>query len=238
MSSRTRPPEFDFDWEDPAGPEPTRPARRRRPAPPPRGGVRRFGLPIVGAALFVGLVVGYLVSSGSAGTTTVTETTTVTAEAAVPAPLAASGEASRAGIVLVVLNGSDEAGLAGRTAEEARSLGYEDVTEGNAPVPETADRVLYQRGAASEARQVADDLGLPDPVRLPPGDPIAEAVDRSAQVIVALAPTGAAPDAGATGATGADGAAAGAGAVAEPDTGAEPAPAGATAPVEVTEPEG
>ena len=162
MSSRTRPPEFDVDWEEP---KPTRPPRRRRPTAPPRE-MRRFGLPIVGAALFVGLVVGYLVSSGSAGTTTVTETKTVTAPAAAPAPAAASGPASRAGISLVVLNGSDEAGLAGRTAEEARTLGYEEVTEGNAPAPEAADRVLYQRGAAAEARQVADDLGLPDPVRL------------------------------------------------------------------------
>jgi hypothetical protein len=189
--------------------------------------MRRFGLPIVGAALFIGLVVGYLVSSGSAGTTTVTETRTVTAPAAAPAPAAASGPASRAGIALVVLNGSDEAGLAGRTAEQARSLGYEQVTEGNAPAPEATDRVLYQRGAAAEARQVADDLGLPDPVRMPLADPIGDAVDSSAQVVVALGPTGqAAPD-DATDA---------AGAAAEPDAGA--APADATAPIEVTPPEG
>ncbi|HSJ72885.1 MAG TPA: LytR C-terminal domain-containing protein [Miltoncostaeaceae bacterium] len=219
MSSRTRPPELDLDWE-----EPTRPPRRRRPPAPPRQ-VRRFGLPIVGAALFIGLVVGYLVSSGSGGTTTITETKTVTVPAAAPAPAAASGPASRAGISLVVLNGSDEAGLAGRAAEEARTLGYEEVTEGNAPAPEASDRVLYQRGAAAEARQVADDLGLPDPVRLPATDPIADAVDASAQVIVALGPTGlAGPDAGA-GAAGAD----------EPDAAA---PADATAPVDVPAPPG
>jgi LytR cell envelope-related transcriptional attenuator len=229
VSSRTRPPEFDFEWE-----EPTPPARRRRPpAPPPRGGARRFGLPIVGAALFIGLVVCYLVSAGSSGTTTVTETATVTAPAAVEPPLAASGEASRAGIVLVVLNGSDEAGLAGRTAEEARTLGYEDVTEGNAPAPETGDRVLYQRGAAAEARQVADDLGLPDPVRLAPGDPIADTVDRSAQVIVALGPTGTVPGVGAIGADDATGAGA-----ADDAAGAGAAPADVTAPVEVPAPEG
>ena len=234
MSSRTRPPDLDLDWE-----EPTRPVRRRRPPARPPRQMRRFGLPIVGAALFVGLVVGYLVSAGSAGTTTVTETKTVTAPAAAPAPVAASGEASRAGIALVVLNGSDEAGLAGRTAEEARTLGYEEVTEGNAPVPETTDRVLYQRGAAPEARQVADDLGLPDPVKLPATDPIADAVDPSAQVIVALGPTGlAAPD-GAAGA-GADPLAVAADPLAdpaaEPDAGA--AGADATAPVEGPAPEG
>jgi LytR cell envelope-related transcriptional attenuator len=221
VSSRTRPPEFDVDWEEPV----TRPPRRRRPPAPPRQ-VRRFGLPIVGAALFVGLVVGYLVSSGSGGTTTITETKTVTAPAAAPAPAAASGPASRAGISLVVLNGSDEAGLAGSTAEEARTLGYEQVTEGNAPAPEATDRVLYQRGAAAEARQVADDLGLPDPVRLPTGDPINDAVDSSAQVIVALGPTGlAAPDdAGAAG-TGLD----------QPDAAAPPADA--NAPADVSPPE-
>jgi hypothetical protein len=64
-------------------------------------------------------------------------------------------------------------------------------------------------------------------VRLPAGDPISDAVDQSAQVIVALGPTGlAAPDdgAGATGATGLD----------EPDADAA-APAGdAAAPAEVT----
>ena len=141
-------------------------------------------------ALFIGLVVGYLVSSGSAGTTTVTETTTVTAPAATPPPAAASGPGSRAGIALVVLNGSDEAGLAGRTAEQARSLGYEDVTEGNAPAPEAADRVVFQRGAAAQARQVADDLGLPDPVRMPTGDPLADVAGPAAQVIVTLGPTG------------------------------------------------
>ena len=223
MSSRIRPPDLDLEWE-----EPTRPVRRRRPPPPPRQ-VRRFGPPIVGAALFIGLVVGYLVSSGSSGTTTVTETRTVTAPAAAPAPAAASGPASRAGITLVVLNGSDEAGLAGRTAEQARTLGYEDVTEGNAPVPEATDRVLFQSGAAAEARQVADDLGLPDPVRVPAGDPIADSVDSSAQVIITLGPTGrTAPDGGA--AAGAEGAAA--------EPGADAAPAGATAPVEVPAPEG
>jgi LytR cell envelope-related transcriptional attenuator len=221
VSSRTRPPEFDLEWEEPA-----RPVRRRRPPAPPPRHVRRFGLPIVGAALFIGLVVGYLVSSGSGGTTTVTEATTVTAPAATPAPAAASGPASRAGISLVVLNGSDEAGLAGRTAGEARSLGYEEVTEGNAPAPEAADRVLYQRGAAAEGRQVADDLGMPDPVRLPAADPISDAVDASAQVIVALGPTIAEPD----GATDAGGAAA------EPD--AATPPADVTAPVEIPAPEG
>lgn len=223
MSSRTRPPDLDLEWE-----EPTRPVRRRRPPRPPRQ-VRRFGLPIVGAALFIGLVVGYLVSSASSGTTTITETTTVTAPAAAPAPAAASGPASRAGIALVVLNGSDEAGLAGRTAEEARTLGYEDITEGNAPAPEATDRVLFRSGAAPQARQVADDLGLPDPVRMPAGDPIANGLDAGARVIVALGPTGT---------TALDDGAAPAGADGEAQPGLDAAPPDVTAPVEAPAPEG
>jgi hypothetical protein len=228
VSSRTRPPDLDLDWE-----EPTRPVRRRRPPAPPPRQLRRFGLPVVGAALFIGLVVGYLVSSGSAGTTTVTETRTVSAPAATPPPAAASGPASRAGIALVVLNGSDEAGLAGRTAEEARSLGYEDVTEGNAPAPEAVDRVLFRPGAAAQARQVADDLGLPDPVRMPAGDPTADVAGPAARVVVVLGPTGAtAPDAG--GAAGAADADADAATPADADA----APADLTAPVEATPPDG
>jgi hypothetical protein len=238
VSSRTRPPEFDLEWEEPTT-RPPRPAprRRRRTPSPPRGGAgaRRFGLPIVGAALFIGLVVGYLVSSGSHGTTTVTETKTVTAPAATPAPAAASGPASRAGIALVVLNGSDESGLAGRTGDQARSMGYEEVTEGNAPVPETRDRVLYRAGYAAEARQVSDDLGLGDPVRLTPTDPISDAVDSSAQVVVALGPPlGATGGAAAGGATDADATGAGATGADATGTGADetgtPADAGAATP--------
>jgi hypothetical protein len=63
-------------------------------------------------------------------------------------------------------------------------------------------------------------------VRLPTGDPIADTVDSSAQVIVALGPTGlAAPD---------DAGAAGAG-LDQPDAAAPPADA--TAPADVPPPE-
>ena len=65
MSSRT-PSDWDEDgWDEP-------PRARRRGAPPPRA--RTFGLPIVAAALVGGLFVGYVVSSGGGGTTTITQT--------------------------------------------------------------------------------------------------------------------------------------------------------------------
>ena len=166
-TTRSRPPDLDdLDWDEP-------PSRRPPPRRPRGGGAaRKVGLPVVGGALVIGLLVGFLANSGGGGTTTVTETRTVTAPAAASAP-AASGAASRANIALAVLNGSDEAGLAKRTADQARSLGYSLVTEGNAPAAAVADSVVFGAGAAAQARQVAADLGLPPPTKMTAGDALA-----------------------------------------------------------------
>ncbi len=185
MGSRRPSDWYEDEWED----EAERP--RRRSSPPPRA--RTFGLPVVAAALVGGLFVGYVVSSGGGSTTTVTETATVTA----PAPQAAvtgvepAAEATRATIALAVLNGSGESGLAASTGEEARTLGYEDVTEGNAPTPVAADLVLHRQGAAPGAARVAEDLGLPEPELASADDP-ALAAAPDADVVVLLGPTGAA----------------------------------------------
>jgi len=175
------------DWDEDDWDEPPRP--RRRGAPPARA--RTFGLPIVAAALVGGLFVGYVVSSGGGGTTTITQTKTVTAPAAeVSAGVQASAEGTRGTISLAVLNGSGESGLAASTAEDARQLGYVEVTEGNAPLPVTSDLVLYRQGAAPRAARVAEDLGLADPELATADDPaLAQAPD--ADVIVLLGPTGA-----------------------------------------------
>lgn len=186
MSSRTP-----SDWdEDDWGDEPV--ARPRRRASSPRRRVRTFGLPVVAAALVGGLFVGYVASSGGGGTTTITETRTVTAPAAeVTAGVQPSGEATRGTISLAVLNGSGESGLAARTAEGAREIGYESVVEGNAPSPVATDLVLHRQGAAPRAARVAEDLGLPEPELATADDPVlASAPD--AEVIVVLGPTGAA----------------------------------------------
>lgn len=183
MSSR-RPPEWDEDWDEPARP-------RRRATPPRR--VRTFGLPVVAAALVGGLFVGYVASSGGGGTTTVTETRTVTAPATqATSGVRPSGEATRSTISVAILNGSGESGLAARTAESAREIGYQTVSEGNAPSPVSTDIVLHRQGSAPRAARVAEDLGLPAPELASADDP-ALAAAPDAEVVVLLGPTGDAP---------------------------------------------
>lgn len=181
MGSRTPSDWHEDDWDD----EPVR--SRRRPAP---SRARTFGLPVVAAALVGGLFVGYVVSSGGGGTTTITQTRTVTAPAPeASAGVAPSGEATRSTIALAVLNGSGESGLAASTGEEARALGYEDVSEGNAPTPVVSDLVLHRQGAAPRAARVAEDLGLPEPELASPDDPALASMP-DADVVVLLGPTG------------------------------------------------
>ena len=138
-----------------------------------------------------GSSLGFVASCGGGGTKTVTETKTVTApqsgssSSAIP-----SGAASRATITVAFLNGSGESGLAATRADSARALGYQNVTVGDAPSPVTADRVVYRKGAAARAAQVAQDLGLDAPTLLPAGDPVL-ATASDASVIVLLGPSGA-----------------------------------------------
>jgi hypothetical protein len=195
----------------------TRPPVRERPpsAPrssrrPPRGrgggpGALRFGLPVLGGALAFGLLIGY-VAHGGGKTTTVTSVHTVTAKAAATTPAGgtAAGAEARGRIVLAVLNGSSETGLAKRTADEARTLGYRSVTEGNAPSPASASKVYFRAGSAPEGRQVAQDLGLPAPTRLPLDGDLDQAVPVDAQVIAVLGATGAGDATAGAAATGAD----------------------------------
>jgi hypothetical protein len=211
VSSRTRPPDYeteyytDDDYDD--GERPLRSGRGggRGRGSGPSLATRRFGLPIVGAALVGGLLLGYIVSSGGGGTTTITATKTVTAPAAKSASTA-SGAASRPAISLVVLNGSGESGLAARTAESARTLGYTQVQEGNTD-PVTTDKVLFRPGAIDKARQVADDLGLPPPVVATAADGVMDSFP-SADVWVELGPTSGAALGTGDSSAGSDGAAA------------------------------
>ncbi len=200
MSSRGRGPEWDDedDWDDR-----DRDRGRRRPPPPP---ARTFGLPIVAAALLAGLVIGFIASCGGGDTKTVTETVTATAPDAASAPsaVAPSGPASRATIAVAILNGSGESGLAATRAESVRALGYANVTQGNAPTPVTSDLIVYRKGAAARAAQVAEDLGLGAPTLATAGDPILEAAP-DASVFVVLGPTGASAPDTATGTTGTTG---------------------------------
>ncbi|HET6690825.1 MAG TPA: LytR C-terminal domain-containing protein [Miltoncostaeaceae bacterium] len=223
MSSRTRPPvwetEYDerYDDRDHYDDEPVRQRGGRRP---PQRQVRKVGIPIVGLALAGGLLMGYLANSGGGGTVTETVTATKTVTAAQGAAAdetgagtgaTAAASASRGSVALAILNGSGESGLAAATADQARTLGYQDVTEGNSPEPATADRVLYRSGAEAQARLVATDLGLPAP--LPAAQDSAADAEPSADVVVVLGGTqagGGASDAAASDGTAADGASGGA----------------------------
>lgn len=203
-TSRTRQPRWESDrYEDDYDEPPRRGGRR-----PPGGGLgaRRFGLPVVAAALVGGLFVGYLVSSGGSGTATVTETKTVSAPSSASAPGAAtaSGAASRGSINLAVLNGSSQSGLARGTADTAEGLGYQNVFAADAPSPVTVSEVVYREGYAAQAQQVAEDLQLPAPSPATVGSGVL-AVAPDAQVVVVLGSssatgaatgTGAATDAG------------------------------------------
>ena len=178
MTTRTRPPVVD---------RPDAPRRPRRPPQPPRkAGIRRFGPPALGGALVVGLLIGYA-AHGGGGTKTVTSVQTVTAPAS-SAPPAASGAASRSRIPLAVLNGSGVSGLAHQTAEQARGMGYAQISEGNAPSTVTATKVYFRPGGAPEARQVAQDLNLPTPTRIPATGALDKAADAPAHVVVVLGP--------------------------------------------------
>lgn len=190
MSSRIRLPEREsegeFSWEEPFRERGGR--SRRGGGGPARRSPRKVALPIVGVALVAGLILGYLVSGGGS-TTTVTETTTVTT-AATPAAPTASGADTRPDISVAVLNGAGEAGLAAKTGELLRGMGYTKISEGNAPSQVAADRVLYRPGAEAQAMQVAQDLNAGAPVPL--ADNAAAASEApNADVIAIMGPSSA-----------------------------------------------
>jgi LytR cell envelope-related transcriptional attenuator len=95
----------------------------------------------------------------------------------------------RSTVRLAVLNGTGVTGLAGRTATSAESLGYVNVTTGNAPAQTGASIVYYRPGSREAARQVAQDLDiLGGASPLPEGGALAEAAPPDADVIAVLGP--------------------------------------------------
>ena len=166
--------------------------------PTPRRRVPIPGSWLVPAAfLVVGLAVGFGLgwvlrgggSSSSAAppqTTTTTQSTTATTPQQPPP----SGPAAlRAGVRLVILNGTDITGLAGRTATRAHRLGYRHVETGNGPrVPQRSEN-YYRAGALAAARLVARDFGTSPPQPLPNGSPLRRQAPRGT-VFVLLGPPG------------------------------------------------
>lgn len=131
-------------------------------------------------------------TGGSGGGTATTPTTTTgggtatapgSTEAAPPAP-----PPDRADISLAVLNGTGEAGLAGRTAGQAESLGYTGVTSGNAPTQSGPDVVYFRAGQRPAARRVARDLQIEAVRALPRGASLGTEVPQTADVVVVLGP--------------------------------------------------
>jgi hypothetical protein len=116
-----------------------------------------------------------------AGDGTAADPATTTAPSPTPPP-------ARAEIALAVLNGTSEAGLAGRTAQQAESLGYEGVTAGNAPTRSGPSVVYFRSGQRPAARRVSRDLQISAVQAFPGGGALGDEVPADADVIVVLGP--------------------------------------------------
>jgi LytR cell envelope-related transcriptional attenuator len=161
---------------------------------------RRVPIPgswlVPAAFLAVGLAVGFGLGwvlhggssapAGGGGSTTTAPSTTATT--AVP-PAPTGPDAQRRQLRLVILNGTDISGLAGRTARRARRLGYRRVEVGNGPRVPGRSENYYRQGALAAARIVARDFRTSAPQPLPVGSPLRDQAPRGT-VFVLLGPPG------------------------------------------------
>lgn len=135
-------------------------------------------------------------SSQGGGATAPADTTTepATTAPATTAPTTAEDEPSappaRDEIQLAVLNATDTQGAAGRTADEAESLGYAGVTAGNAPTTSDPTTVYYRAGQEAAGRRVAADLQVDQVAALPGSGALASAAPAGAQVVLVIGPAG------------------------------------------------
>lgn len=169
------------------------------PSPDRPGGARAWARPaiVVVSCLVIGFVAGWVLR-GDEGTVTVlappdTPADTggaTTGEAPATAPTTTAEEPppppAREEIRLAVLNGTDEAGLAGRTADQAESLGYTAVEAGNAPSTDDPPTVYHREGQRPAAQRVARDLQVDEVRPLPASGPLADAAPEGAQVVLVL----------------------------------------------------
>lgn len=172
----------------------TSPSPTRRDA----GWVRPVILAV--SCLVIGFVGGWALRGGesdpivlppapTAGTTTTPTRTapqTVTRPPAAPPPAPVIPPA--ADVRLAVLNGSSVTGLAGRTADRAKAVGFTGVTAGNAPTQTGPTIVYFRAGQRPAALRVAQDLGYSvAQVKPVPADPaIISAAPADAQVILVV----------------------------------------------------
>lgn len=172
------------------------------PSPEPGHGARPWLRPValVVSCLVIGFVGGWILR-GDEGTVTVLAPSGSTADAGDDAAAGGSTTApatttaprptpppARPDIALAVLNGTSEAGLAGRTADQAESLGYVGVTAGNAPGQSGPSVVYFRSGQRPAARRVARDLQIAAVRALPGGGALGDEVPEDAEVIVVLGP--------------------------------------------------
>lgn len=173
------------------------------PSPPPDRGGWLKPVALILACLVLGFVGGWILRGDDgtvtvleAGAPTATETTDgATSTAPAPPPTAteeAPAPPARGAVGLVVLNGTDTAGLAGDTASEAESVGYESVIAGNAPTSTDPSVVYHAADQQPAAQRVASDLRIQRVQPLPGSGPIAQAAadaDPEADVVVVLGPS-------------------------------------------------
>lgn len=118
--------------------------------------------------------VGTSTTFGTTGTTATTGTTDTTGTTGTTGSTVA-GAPSRDQINLVVLNGTETSGLAGKTQTQAESIGYVNVGKGDAPEPQATTVAYYRTGEDAAAKQVAADLGAQTEEPLTTGSPIESA---------------------------------------------------------------
>ncbi len=126
--------------------------------------------------------------AATTGGTTTAPPTTTTAPATTTAEQEPTAPPARDQIRLAVLNATDVQGAAGRTADEAESLGYTGVTTGNAPTTTDPTTVYYREGQQAAADRVAADLQVGQVTALPASGALAAAAPAEAQVVLIIGP--------------------------------------------------
>jgi len=120
--------------------------------------------------------------------TTATTATVSTTDTTGTTGATVSGAPARDQIKLVVLNGTETAGLAAKTQAQAQAIGYMNVGKGNSPVQPTTI-AYYRTGEDAAAKQVAADLGAQSEQPLVAGSTIESAavtVEPDVDVVLVL----------------------------------------------------
>jgi hypothetical protein len=124
-------------------------------------------------------------STGGSATTKAPKggTTTTTAASTTPPPTTALNVA---GTKILVANGAQVDGIAGRVTAKLKEKGYSTEAPTNTPTPASATVVYALPGAEEVAKKVAADLGIAAaPAAMPAAKPVADI--KTAQVLVVIA---------------------------------------------------